>query len=162
MWNPAVADGALLNERIEPASHFNNWVVPSNSALEKEYKVEYLHHIVYNFGEMWPNFADFVHAATVGRVITLSEADDRRIGNRSRMDNMFDLVQLVSTYRSWPEFRNMNTLIDMISRFKNNEPMTMPIVLSKRGDMFLMSGNTKLDIAFMMNVEPKALVIDIE
>jgi hypothetical protein len=155
------ANGQLLDPLIEKNITFNNWVLPSQTSIEKEYNVEYKHHIINIFGELWPTPDDFTQAVNNAIVISLSKEDDFHVENRSHTKNMVDLVDLVSTYRSWPEFRNMITLKDMIMRFKENNPMTMPIILTENDNYYIMSGNTKLDIAFMMGITPKALIIKI-
>jgi hypothetical protein len=157
----SIPNGVVLDKLIESHSEFNNWVMPSQKAIEKEYNVEYKHHIIYSFGELWPILGDFESAIKNAQIVSLSEDDDKKVYNRSNTKNMESLVNLVSAYRSWPEFRNMDTLKDMVIRFKENKPMTMPIILKENKYFHLMSGNTKLDIAFMMNITPKALVIDI-
>lgn len=161
MENQSIPNGKLLDPLIEKNTSFNHWVKPSQASIEKEYNVEYKHHIIYGFGDLWPTLDDFTHAVNNAIVKSLSKEDDFRVENRSHTKNMIDLVNLVSTYQSWPEFRNMETLTDMIMRFKENNPMTMPIILSENDNFFIMSGNTKLDIAFMMGITPRVLIINV-
>lgn len=161
-FDPAMPNGSLLDAMISSASSFNNWTFPTKEELKKEYDVEYQYHILWEYGPIWSSFDDFVNAAGRGVNYQLSHRDDLQIDNRSHCNTMTELVSLVSTYRSWPKFRNMNTLMDMINRFRNNEPMKMPIILDHHGNKRIMSGNTKLDIAFMMNVVPQVLVISLD
>ncbi len=121
----------------------------------------YMHHIRHLFGEIWPQLDDFIFAAKQGSIELLTEPLALRLDNLSHLRTMEELVQLVSAYQSWPEYRNMDTLRDMIMRFKRHAPLTMPIVLDQQGCYFLMAGNTKLNIAFMMGIVPKILVVSI-
>lgn len=161
MNNNSIPNGKVLDKLIEKNIMFSNWVKPSHEAIEKEYNVEYKNHIIHGFGELWPSINDFIQALNNAAVVSLSKEDDYNVYNRSYTKNMEGLVDLVCTYRSWPKFRNMDTLQNMIMRFKENRPLTMPIILSENKTLYLMSGNTKLDIAFMMDITPKVLIIKI-
>ncbi|MFW6007763.1 MAG: hypothetical protein ACOCP8_00750 [archaeon] len=150
-----------LDELIKDCSDFTNWVEPDNESLQLEYNVEYQHHIRFEYGEIWPTFEDFKDSINKGQIITLSKNDDLNINNRSHTLNMEELINLVSSYRSWPEFRNEDTVKDIIVGFKEDKEMTMPIIIEDKGYKQIMSGNTRLDIAFMMNVKPKIILVQI-
>lgn len=150
-----------LNSLITDCSDFSNWVMPDTAALQLEYKVEYMNHLVYDIGDVWPAEEDFLQAANNANVVELTQAMDSELGNRSQTVNMDQLLRLVSSYRSWPEFRNTGTVQDIIEGFKEDQPMKMPIVVEYDGYKQIMSGNTRLDIAFMMKVTPQVLWIKI-
>lgn len=150
-----------LNELISDCSDFSNWVFPDASALQLEYQVEYQNHLKYEFGDIWPTEESFLEAANNGSVIDLSKGEDEKIGNRSYTVNMDELLDLLKSYKSWPEFRNTGTVQEIVEGFKEDQPMIMPIVVEEDGYSHIMSGNTRLDIAFMMNVTPKVLWIKI-
>lgn len=156
----SIPNGDLLHPLIVDVS-FDNWVMPSEQAIQKEYNVEYTHHIRDIFGNLWNTIDDFRTAIHNAEVVELTKEQDLNMYNRSHTSTVHELLRLISRYRSWPEYRNMDSLRDMIMRFRHNRPMTMPIILRKAGRLYIMSGNTKSDLAGMMNVPLKAIVIDI-
>lgn len=153
---------ADLRVIMRDAPNFSNWKEPTTDELQHEYNIEYKHHAQYTYGPIWPEFEDFLEAANKGEVIDVTNEFDEETGNRSRTETIDALVGLVSQYRSWPEFRNYDTLAGIINCFVNNDPICMPIILEVDGDREIFSGNTRMDIAFMMGVKPKALLIKVE
>jgi hypothetical protein len=73
------------------------------------------------------------------------------------------LLNLIRSYRSYPEFRNEQTIDNLYSLIGRDMPMTMPIVLMFResGKMRILGGNTRLDVAFQLNKTPKVLVVHV-
>lgn len=147
---------------ISLASGFNRWVMPSDAKLALEYKVEYQ---LKNLGSMYenpfPKLSDFLNAVRTAKIEVISKVEDRRIENRSRCKTMEDLRSLVSRYRSWPEFRNDGTLRAIEAGFLQNRPMEMPIVFKYGAVKRIFSGNTRMDIAFMNNIDPHVICIRI-
>jgi FlaA1/EpsC-like NDP-sugar epimerase len=71
-----------------------------------------------------------------------------------------ELLDLIKSYRSYPEYRNEETLKAIYDGFKNNQPMDLPIVIEfKDGYKRIFSGNTRMDIAFQLGINPKVLLI---
>jgi hypothetical protein len=103
---------------------------------------------------------DFERAVKDGEIVSLTKSLDSMVDNRSRTKNMKQLTSLLKSYRSWPEFRNEKTTQAIVDGFKNNEPMKMPFILEYApDDWWIMSGNTRLDIAYMMGIIPKVIII---
>lgn len=147
-------------EILSPNNEFSNWVIPDDNSIELEYDVEYKHHIQYDFGDIFPTFNSFKNAVKNGKIISLTESLDRNVENRSRTKDMQQLKSLVSSYRSWPQYRNEKTLQAIVDGFKKDKPMKMPFILEyEQNQFYIMSGNTRLDIAFMMNIVPKVIII---
>jgi len=147
----------LSNQQV-----YNNWIVPSDSSLALEYKVEYLNHIKPHYGNIFKSVNDFINIVHNSEIITVTSSIDQRIGNRSHTESFEELHDLISGYRSYPEFRNEKTLRKLYYNFENNLPIDMPIILKSGSRMWIMSGNTRMDVAFQMGINPKAIVIQID
>lgn len=135
---------------------FDNWVLPNYEQLKLEYRVE--HELKYN--DFFDSFEEFMEACENGEVVEINENEDRQISYRSRTESPKELFNLITGYTSYPEFRNETTLRAIYDGFKNNKPMTMPIVIefsNLRRRVF--SGNTRMDAAFQLGINPKVLLI---
>lgn len=147
----------------ETTIQFDNWVTPNLDSLKHEYDVEYKKHLIDEYGDIWPTFKDFLNATKSGNIRRIDSLVDNRIENRSHTETYRELVQLLSGYRSWPKYRNEDTLKQLYNRFKQNKTMDLPIVLENEDGYYrIMSGNTRLDIAFQLGIKPKILVVKID
>jgi len=135
---------------------FDNWVMPSINQLKLEYKVE--HELKGNsFFESEQDFLDAVENASVVQVTP--EMDDS-ISYRSRTKSYEELISLIRGYKSYPQFRNEKTVQSIYDGFQTNKEMDYPIVLQfKDGKKRILSGNTRMDIAFQLGINPKVLLI---
>lgn len=126
------------------------WIPPRSEDLKKEYEIEYRNHIQPEYGDVFPTFKSFIAAAQKGRIVNVSSSMDGRIGNRSGTRNMEELLSLIKSYRSYPKFRNEKTLGDLEKKIKSKTAeMSVPIVLEfPNGELRIMGGNTRMDIAF--------------
>jgi hypothetical protein len=143
-----------LRENI--ASKFDNWVMPTDDVLKREFKVE--HEIK---GRSWfKSESEFLSAVRRGKIVTIDEQDDRDIMNRPHTTTKEQLFNRIKTYRSYPEFRNRDTLEALYDGFKTNKPMELPIVIVfENGVRDILSGNTRLDVAFQLGKEAKILLV---
>ena len=140
-----------------------NWVRPSDASIRKEYQIEYLKHLIHELPRnIFPTEESFVKAVKAAPVVEVSVAVDRKIDNRSRTRNMEQLLDLISGYRSFPKFRNADTLKELEKLIKAGKPVDMPIVVKFPKDgMRVLAGNTRMDIAFMNGITPKVLMLDL-
>lgn len=164
-----------LIQYINENTQFTNWIIPSDEDLALEYKLEYgLKNLGYEIENtmsdlgyqihynVFPDATSFVNAAKRGKVITIDKALDDKIEYRSSCTSIDCLIRLIKGYRSYPKYRNENTIQDMANAFDQNKPMKMPIVLQFDNDHFrVMGGNTRMDMAFIKGVNPKVLTIDL-
>jgi ribosome-associated toxin RatA of RatAB toxin-antitoxin module len=135
---------------------FDNWVLPNYEQLKLEYRVE---NELKSY-KIFQSFDEFMDACENGEVIEINENEDMEIDNRSHTQSPEDLFDLISGYGSYPEFRNETTLRAIYDGFRNNKPMTMPIVVefsNLRRRIF--SGNTRMDVSFQLGINPKVLLI---
>jgi hypothetical protein len=137
---------------------YTGWVRPSIDSLKQEFRVE--HELK---GHSWfADEAEFLEAAGRAKTVTITPAIDRKIGYRSGTKTYDALVKLLQTYKSWGKYRSEEKLQNMYSRLRNNLDMDMPIVLKfPDGGMRVFGGNTRMDIAFQLGIDPKVLMIEV-
>jgi len=141
----------LLKEVIE----FSNWKMPSLSQLKQEFKIEQ----EMKNNKFWKSEEDFLTAVKNGKIVTITPNEDQNIYYRSGTTSYKELLNLIQGYRSYPEFRNEKTLKDIYYGFKNNQTMDYPIVIEDKNNRRVFSGNTRMDIAFQLDINPKVLLI---
>jgi DNA-binding transcriptional regulator YhcF (GntR family) len=145
-----------LIDILKEITQFSNWKIPSLSQLKQEFKVE---QILKN-RHYWNSKEDFLEAVKNGKVVTITPEEDQNIGNRSYTESYDELLDLIKSYRSYPEYRNEKTLKAIYDGFKNNQPMDLPIVIElSNGRKRIFSGNTRMDIAFQLGINPKVLLV---
>lgn len=143
----------LLKENI---GKFDNWQMPSDQQLKLEFKVE--HELKRN--SFFNSEQDFLTRVKRAKVEEITPSDDAEIDYRSGTSSKSELLNLIRSYRSYPEFRNEDTIDAIYEGFANGAPMDYPIVLEfSNGARRVFSGNTRMDIAFQMNINPKVLIV---
>lgn len=153
-----------LMENLYEQVKFTNWVFPKRKDLELEYKVEYeIKPLKDMTNDAFPTFKDFEKAVSQGKVVEVDPSLDRKIDYRSHTKNQEQLLNLIRGYGSYPKYRNEDTVQAIYDGFENNSPMKMPLVLRfpKTGDLRIMGGNTRMDVARHMGVNPKVIVVDV-
>ena len=150
-----------------------NWVRPKVAMLKQEYEIEYKKHLVHELSkDVFPTADSFLKAAKEGMVRTITKGHDYYIANRSHTKNMKELLNLIKTYRSYPQYRNEDTLNAMKEAMLSGKPMDMPIIVRPMAESEkevkeiasgyrdrILAGNTRMDMAFMHGIEPKALIV---
>ena len=145
-----------LLDILKEAIGFSNWVMPSLSNLKQEFKIEQ----EMKGNEFWEDEKDFLNAVENGKIVTINSSEDQDIDYRSGTTSYEELLDLIQGYRSYPEFRNEKTLKAIYDGFKENKAMDYPIVIEdENGSRRVFSGNTRMDIAFQLGIEPKVLLI---
>lgn len=149
--------------REEKVRGFTNWVRPSDKDIELEYKVEYeLKGLGGLTNNAFPTVNDFKKAVKSAKTLKITPAIDRNIAYRSRTKSKEQIINLIKGYKSYPQFRNEDTVEAIYQGFRDNAPMKMPFVLKfPDGSMRIMSGNTRTDIAMQLGVTPEAILIEI-
>lgn len=139
---------------------FSNWVMPDDNQLRLEYKIE---HQLKNRNFFY-NEEEFLNKVkNESDIIEVDKNFDQNIDNRSRTTSREELLSLIRTYRSYPEFRNEETVDEIYKGFKNNKPMDYPIVIHFIDDdyYFIFSGNTRMDVAFQLGINPEVLIVPV-
>jgi hypothetical protein len=142
---------------------FSNWVVPSDSDIALEYKVEYdIKPLKRMTNDAFPTVEDFKQAVANAKVIKLTPDVDDQIDYRAKTFNKAGAIKMIQQYASYPKYRNEETIEAIYQGFANNSPMKMPLVLNMPdGSMRIMSGNTRTNIAMELGITPSALLIDV-
>ncbi len=145
-----------LIDILKEITGFSNWIMPSLSQLKQEFKIEQ----EMKGNEFWDSEEEFLNAVKNGKVITITPSEDQSIDYRSGTESYEELLDLIKSYRSYPEFRNEETLKSIYDGFKNNQAMDYPIIIEDEdGSRRIFSGNTRMDIAFQLSINPKVLLV---
>ena len=145
-----------LIDILKEITQFSNWKTPSLSQLKQEFKVEQ----ELKGRHFWKDEEDFLNAVKDGKILTITPSEDQNINYRSHTDSYEELLDLIKSYRSYPEYRNEETLKAIYDGFKNNQPIDLPIVIEfSNGNKRIFSGNTRMDIAFQLGINPKVLLV---
>lgn len=139
------------------------WVMPSDEDLKLEWKLEYENK---NLGrligrDVWPTAEDFLKAAKSAEHKVITPQIDKKIAYRSHTSSQDELISLLKSYRSWGKFRNEKLVQGMYDAMRNGSTMKMPIVLDIDGKLRVFGGNTRMDIAFQVGINPKVLMIKV-
>ena len=142
----------ILNE----ITGFSNWKIPDISQLKQEFKIEH----EMKGHDFWEDEDDFLNSVKNGKIVTITPSEDQDISYRSGTRSYEQLLNLIKSYRSYPKYRNEDTLKSIYDGFKTNQPMTLPVVIEfEDGNKRIFSGNTRMDIAFQLGINPKVLLI---
>lgn len=142
---------------------FTNWVKPSSKDIKHEYDIEYvMKGLSHMTDDAWPRFEDFKKAVNSAKVLKVTPSIDRKIAYRSHTRSKEQLLNLIKGYASYPQYRNEKTIQAIYDGFENNSPMKMPLVLKfQNGDMRVLGGNTRMDVARHMGIDPKVLLVEV-
>lgn len=144
---------------LKESTDYNAWVMPSEDKLKLEFKIEH----TFKGNDFWEDESDFLNAINSAKIEVITPDKDRKIRYRSRTQSFDDLHDLISTYGSYPEYRNESTLKNLYKRMGNNEELDYPIVVEfANGIRRVFSGNTRMDVAFQMGINPQVLVVQSE
>ena len=109
------------------------------------------------FGFKFPlfnSFEDFQSKIQSARVINLDEYRDD-IEHLTLCNTIDDIKELVSTYQ-YP--RDVDRIVKGL---KSGSKLPMPIVLKGYRGMFIMSGNTRQNVAHVLSIPTQAVLIDL-
>lgn len=137
---------------------YNAWVVPDEDTLRREFKVEH----EYKGLNLFNDVEDFLTKVKNSKITSISKSDDMSIINRSRTQNFDSLLNLISSYASYPKYRNEDTLKDLYTKMEENKELDFPIVLQyPDGRRRIFSGNTRMDVAFQLGITPKVILVNV-
>lgn len=144
--------------------NYNNWTFPNNETIDSDF-LEYSKKEqtkwkrradVYGFRfPIFSNKQEFKQELKNGKIIKITESWIDRIDNLSDLNNIEDLRELVQSYKRPRD-------IDSIIRgLENNEKLPYPIVLKGNRGYHMLAGNTRINTARIMDITPKAILIDV-
>jgi len=136
------------------------WRDLTNSEIKQEWDYEYDYvskSAVRNWTDnAFQDFNTFKKALKDAQAVTLTKDLDARVSFRSRTDSITQLKNLVSSY-AYP--RDVDRIVD---GFKKGVALPYPIILKRAdGSMRVLSGNTRLDVAFILGYTPKVLMVEV-
>lgn len=103
---------------------------------------------------IFDSFEQYVEAIKNSPIIDVTNELWGDIHNLSKNDSIEDITQMVSTY----------TIPRDVERIKNGiesgASLPLPVILKGDDGYHIMSGNTRLNVARVMGVETKAILID--
>jgi len=104
---------------------------------------------------LFKGFPEFTQALKKAKVKKLFKGEAERIGNVALNDNLPDIKSMVSAYQ---RPRDVDRIV---KGFESNAKMPMPIILKGKKDQFIMAGNTRLNVAYIMGILPQVLIVDV-
>ena len=141
-----------------------NWTFPSDEVMKddfSEYKKKEeskwksrARSMGFRF-PIFDTFDDFKQALKSASVVDLTRAMDDKIQNRSQTGSIEGLKALVGTYR---RPRDVDRIV---SGLMAGDRLPMPIILKGTHGMWIMAGNTRSDVGFILGKKVKVLVVDV-
>lgn len=137
------------------------WIVPSDEDLILEYKYEY------NLPQRnWPmrcktidakyplfeNEQDFITKVRAGRIVDLRKFDP--VHNMTNCRSIQEIKDMVSRY-AFP--RDVDRIVQ---GYKDGVMMPMPIIIQGAKSSWILSGNTRQNVALVMKIPVKAIIVD--
>jgi hypothetical protein len=150
-------ESSFLHTKVQEQKKLNEeWNIPSLSQLKQEFRFE--HELKGN--DFFDSEEDFLQSVKNGKIITVTPSIDAQINYRSGTTSKDELLDLIRSYRSYPKYRNEETIQSLYNAFETNQSIDLPIIIEfSNGSKRIFSGNTRMDIAFQLGINPKALLI---
>ena len=132
------------------------WRNPTDTEIRNEWDWEYVRHIQGKnpMWDLWETFDTFKSAVKRARKVEVSPSIDRKIEYRSNTSSIESLRDLVSSYQ-YP--RDVDRIV---KGYEKGEPIPYPMVLKDGNRMRVLGGNTRMDVARIMNINPVVLMIE--
>ena len=143
-----------IEQNIPSHIHYNNWRELSSSEIKAEYDYEYPKFVQSYDINPFPNLKAFIYAVKISKVEIISHERDMKMDYRSHTDNLQDLLQMTSHYRS-----GVRDVPRITQGFLQNDKIPYPIVFEINNNERILSGNTRMDIAFILGFHPKAKIV---
>lgn len=152
-----------LFEQID-VTNYNNWTFPNEETMradfseykkkeERKWKSRASH-----LGMRYPIFEDYdsyVDALRHGEVVNVTDSFANKIQHLSHTTNISELKDLVNTY---VRPRDVDRIVN---GFQNNDKIPYPVILKGNKGLFKMSGNTRTNVARILGITPKSLIVDV-
>ncbi len=142
-------------------TQYDNWFVPLPSDLKFEWETEYDKMNIYLNTHYFDDQDAFVTTVSEhGQVIRLTPEMDYKISRRTHCNSLNELENMVASYRSAARRKGVpHRLAEMM---QHGEPLPMPIVMKRNQRMYIVGGNTRLDVAEILGVSPNPRVIFVD
>lgn len=104
---------------------------------------------------LFKDFPEFTQALKKAKVKKLFKGEAEKIGHVSLNDKLSGVKSMVSSYQ---QPRDVDRIV---KGFDSNAKMPMPIIIKGKKDNFILAGNTRLNVAYIMGILPQVLVVDV-
>jgi len=131
----------------------SNWCDLTDEQIRQEWDWEYLPHVQPAFGDLFKGFDEFKQQVKSATVVDWIESLDSQTSYRSRCRTLDELKDLTSNYR------HPRDVDDLVNKMKIGVALPYPLILDIKGQFRVMSGNTRMDIAYILGIVPKVKVI---
>ena len=137
------------------------WVRQSPQELAFEYKIEYAlpsrgwDRRAKVIGALYPIFKseqDFIEKISSAPIFNLPSNKFDTVHNLTECDSLRELKDLVASYQ-YP--RDVDGIV---AGFNSGKPMSLPIVIGGSKGAWILSGNTRLNVARILNVPAKVIL----
>lgn len=138
-----------------------SWFVPKPADLKLEYAYEYMlpsrnwKARCSTIGAKYPLFdseEDFIAKVNAGKIISVTKKS--KIHNMTTLSTLDDLQDLVNSYR-FPR-----DIAKIVKGYNAGKPMPMPIIIKGSKGSWILCGNTRSNVAFIMDIPLKAIEVD--
>ena len=140
--------------RSAKAALDSKWRMLTDEEVGQEYQWEYSKQRSWT-ANAFPDVEAFRAAVKAGQPKRLTRAEDAKIDYRSHCLTIESLKDLTSGYQ-FP--RDVDRIVKGL---ESGAALPYPIVLSRDGKLRVMSGNTRLDAAFILGYEPEVLIVEV-
>ena len=130
------------------------WKPNSDQDIANEYNWEYKNH--WHDTNWFPTLKHFSNAVKQADIHQITPEMDQKIGNRSRTQSVEELKHLTAQYK-FP--RDVDRIV---TGLKEGHPIPHPIIIKQHGRHTIMSGNTRMDAAFLQGINPHVAIIDLD
>lgn len=146
---------SIFSENI----NYTSWVEYDKKNIEIEYKFEWLNKWPSRYKELrnlFPTLESFWNAVNFSKIENISEEQFSRIQNTTHFKTLEDLNDFVQNYK-WPR-----PVYEIADRFKQNLPMPYAIVCRWKGNLIILSGNTRSNVCIILGVPLKVKILDLD
>lgn len=155
---PSAIDEYLTEEVLK-----TEWREQTEKELKQEFDYEYAlpkrrwDMRAEQIGAKYPIFDsldDFVEKVKAAPVQVIKHADYHKVRNLTSLETLDDVKEMTSSY-SYP--RDVDSIV---TGFKAKSPMPYPIIIKGKSGMWILSGNTRMNVAKILGIEGRAKVVD--
>lgn len=143
--------------------HYDNWqpLTPSDLAFEHETEWDKMRYFLNTtFFDQKENFVSLV--SQHGRIVRLTRHGDQQVNRRTHCASIAELEDMVSTYRSAARRKGVPTQLAHMMRA--GEPLPTPLLMKRGNEIYVVGGNTRLDVAEILQItpDPKVTFVDLD
>lgn len=132
---------------------YDNWFIPTMADLHFEWESEW------DKMRFFLNTSYFDDATRMveliqrfGKAKRLPKSADRKLRRRTHCSSVEQVEDMVASYRSAARRKGVPTAL--AAAFEEGKPLPMPLVMQRYQTGYIVGGNTRLNIAEILDVQP--------